>query len=150
LLYGAGGVGKSYIALQAAVAAHAGAKWLGQTVERCRSLYLSCEDDEAVIVRRLAHVAEHYGTSPTALADDLQVFDRVSLDNALFDFADWRGAAGEPSALLAQVMNAALDTDARLVIVDSAHNTFTGNENVRVMVEAYMRTLRSLAVEING
>lgn len=151
LLYGAGGVGKSYLALQAAVAAQVGAKWLGLPIEQCPALYLSCEDDEAVIVRRLSHVARHYETDLAALAaGGLRVFDRVGLDNSLFDFEDFRAGSGEPSALLAQMMNAALDARARLVVIDSAHNTFIGNENIRVQVEAYMRTLRSLATEIDG
>ncbi len=58
LLTGNGGVGKSLVALQLAVAVTAGTNWLDQMTARGNALFLTAEDEMAEVHRRLVKVAE--------------------------------------------------------------------------------------------
>ena len=58
LLTGDGGTGKSLLALQLATACALGKPWLGKTVAGDRALFVSAEDDEDELHRRLADVLE--------------------------------------------------------------------------------------------
>jgi hypothetical protein len=58
LLTGDGGTGKSLLALQLATACALGKPWLGKTVAGGRALFVSAEDDEDELHRRLADVLD--------------------------------------------------------------------------------------------
>src|ERR1700727_627403 len=58
---------------------------------------------------------------------------------------------GELTPFHSPVLEAALDLEARLVIVDTAADTFGGNENDRSQVRQFVsRALGSIAQKING
>ena len=58
---------------------------------------------------------------------------------------------GELTPFHSHVLEAALDLEARLVIVDTAADTFGGNENDRSQVRQFVsRALGSIAQKING
>src|ERR1700727_2926109 len=58
---------------------------------------------------------------------------------------------GELTPFHSHVLEAALDLEARLVIVDTAADTFGGNENDRSQVRQFVqRALGSIAQRING
>jgi RecA-family ATPase len=139
---GHGGLGKSLVALQLAVACETQTKWLGMTVKPCHVLYISAEDDQDELHRRLIDVLRAAGKS----LEDLESFtpvDRVDQDNALVAYDRW--GQGEETPLYWQIHDKALTVGAGLIVLDSRHNLFTGNENDRAVVYDFMRRLRQLA-----
>jgi hypothetical protein len=69
LLSGDGGVGKSILTLQLAVAARLGRDWLGSLVSEPGPVIVFCaEDDIDEIHRRIALIAEHYHVTFAQLA----------------------------------------------------------------------------------
>ena len=74
---------------------------------------------------------------------------RLGEDNLLMTFA--RNGVGELTTFHRQVVEAALDLKARLVIIDTAADTFGGNENDRSHVRQFVqRALGQIALKING
>lgn len=61
LLTGDGGTGKSLVALQLAAACAMGRPWLGRDVAAGRALFISAEDDQDELHRRLFDVAQAVG-----------------------------------------------------------------------------------------
>src|SRR5947207_15673208 len=75
LLSGDGAVGKSTLALQLGTARALGRDWIGKMPTAGRTLYLSAEDDEDELHRRLDDIRSHYG----ATFDDMADFNLVDL-----------------------------------------------------------------------
>ena len=74
---------------------------------------------------------------------------RLGEDNLLMTFG--RSGAGELTKFHAAVLASARDHKARLVIVDTAADTFGGNENDRGQVRQFVqRALGSIALAIDG
>ena len=114
----------------------------------CKALGVFCEDDGDELHRRLHGVCQHYDAEFGDL-ENLQLSSRVGLDNALMEWASqWEG--GEATGLHALVMNYCLDFGAQLVVLDSLHDVFTGNENARPQARQFINTLRTIATEIDG
>ncbi len=65
---------------------------------------------------------------------------------------EWRSAweAGETTWLHAEIMNHALQFGAQLVVLDSLHDIFPGEENRRVQARQFVQGLREIAREIGG
>lgn len=147
-LYGDGGTGKSLLAQQLQTSTALGQAWIGQTVQQCISLGLYCEDDENELWRRqeainAAHFCDH------GALGGMHLLARPVEDNALMTFA--RNGIGELTKLHKRLVEAALDVKARLVVVDTAADTFMGSENDRGQVRQYVqRALGAIAVQIGG
>ena len=148
ILSGDGGVGKSIIAFELMVACALGKRWLGQQTKPCKVFGLFAEDDEAELHRRLADICCHHDAELGDL-ENLQLCSRVGLENSLMD---WRSPweAGETTWLHATIMNHALQYGAQLVVVDSLHDVFAGEENRRVQARQFVQGLREIAREIDG
>lgn len=147
-LYGDGGIGKSLLAQQLQAAATIGGEWAGILVEQVKSIGFYCEDEENELLRRQSRFNEHYQLDAAALAN-MRLVSRLGEDNLLMVF-DARGR-GETTPFYSQMREATLDTKSRLVIVDTAADTFGGNENDRPQVRQFVsRALGGLALEING
>ena len=65
---------------------------------------------------------------------------------------DWKSAweAGETTWLHAQVMNHALEFGAQVVVLDSLHDVFSGDEIRRSQARQFIQGLREIAREIDG
>ena len=148
MLSGDGGVGKSIIALQLMVACALGRQWLGQQARPCKVFGLFCEDDEHELHRRLAGIARHYDADLGDM-ENLQLCSRVGLENSMME---WRSAweAGETTWLHATVMNHALEFGAQVVVLDSLHDVFSGDEIRRSQARQFVQGLREIAREIDG
>jgi len=147
-LYGDGGLGKSLLALQLQTAAAVvGAPWLGLPVEKAPSLGVYCEDDENELWRRQDDIDRDYCIDRSAIVD-VHWMPRLGEENLLMTFA---GGAGVLTPFHRQVLEAAHDYKARLLIVDTAADTFGGNENDRNQVRQFVsRALGSIALSIGG
>jgi putative DNA primase/helicase len=147
-LYGDGGVGKSLIAQQLQTGTALGSTWLGLPVDGVASLGVYCEDDENELWRRQCDLNESYGVDHDALGS-MHWMPRLGENNLLMTFA--RNGVGELTTFHRHVTEAVLDLRARLVVIDTAADTFGGNENDRNHVRQFVqRALGQIALKIRG
>jgi hypothetical protein len=147
-LYGDGGTGKSLLAQQLQTACAIGGQWIGQAVQQVTSLGLYCEDDEDELWRRQDNINAAMFTDNSKLGAQHWLARPVE-DNALMVFA--RNGVGETTKLHARLLEACLDLGARLLVVDTAADTFMGVENDRGQVRQFVqRALGSIALQIGG
>ena len=145
-LYGAGGEGKTILGQMLATACAVGALWFGQSVLRCNSLLLFCEDDLDEMHRRQDDINQHFGCTFADLAP-MCWLPRLGSDNALMTF-DRRP---RHTPLFAELSGTAKEHDARLIIVDTLADVFPGNENDRGQARAFAQVaLGLLARETQG
>jgi RecA-family ATPase len=147
-LYGDGGLGKSLLAQQLQTGTALGMPWLGLPVEQVVSLGVYCEDDEDELRRRQRDINADYGVDPSRL-ENMFWMSRLGEDNILMTFA--RNGPGQPTNFHTDLIHAALDVHARLVIIDAAADTFGGDENNRGQVRQFIqRALLQIALKIDG
>jgi RecA-family ATPase len=147
-LYGDGGVGKSLMAQQLQTGTALGSVWLGLPVEGVASLGVYCEDDEKELWRRQCDINADYGVDHGALGS-MHWMLRLGEDNLLMTFA--RNGVGQLTTFHRHVVEAARDLKARLVVIDTAADTFGGNENDRNQVRQFVqRALGQIALKIGG
>jgi RecA-family ATPase len=147
-LYGDGGLGKSLLALQLQTALAIGKPWLGLSAEKVASLGVYCEDSQEELWRRQEDINSDYGIDMTALSD-VHWMPRLGEDNLIMVFA--RNGVGEFTKFHGEILTAALDFRARHVSIDTAADTFGGNEIDRNHVRQYVsRACGSIARKING
>ena len=150
MVSGDGGIGKSILMQQLATAACLGKPWLEMSVAPGFALHLTCEDDADELWRRQARINRHYGCEMADLEDcGMEFLTRVGQDNTLayLDRKTWRMA---PTALYEQVVRRCRDRGHQYVIVDTATQTFAGNQNDEQQVMQYVAMLRRLAMQIQG
>ena len=146
--YGDGGTGKTLLAQQLMTCTALGLPWCGLQPMQCRSLALFCEDDEDELHRRQHAINGFYGTNFGEL-EGMTWASGAGQDNVLIRF----DADGTPilTDRFTDLRQQALDFGARLVVVDTAADTFGGNENDRGQVRQFIGTaLTRLARDIRG
>jgi RecA-family ATPase len=154
MLTGDGGLGKSLLSLQLMTCCAIGQHWLGHETAQIRTMGVFCEDDADELHMRMSSVVEHYGTSYDKLGD-MRVLSRVGWDNTLmeaktvFEHGERREFL-EETQLYHQIYNTAVDWGAQLVVLDSLHDLFAGNENDRRQARYFIGMLRRLALDIEG
>lgn len=146
--YGDGGVGKTLLSQQLMTSCTTGAYWLGLTPRRCRVFGLFCEDDADEVHRRQGRINEALELNWADLGD-MRWACAVGEDNILVRFgADGRWVT---TPRFDQVIAAAKDFGAQLLVIDTAADTFGGNENARQEVRAFLGpVLTKLARDIGG
>lgn len=143
LLGGHGGAGKSILAL--AIAAHvaAGVPWAGLAVEGGPALYVSLEDPGELVRFRLRRVIAACGLEATSVTERLRIVDGTSAGALMTEHASFGTRSLIETPALAELR--ALVCDASLIVVDNASDAFMGNENARVQVRMFLRTLADLS-----
>jgi RecA-family ATPase len=143
LLSGPGGIGKSILILQLAVAHVLGRDWLGTMPVPGPVIYLNAEDDADELHRRLDAVLAHYGAGFDALGD----FHLTALAGqaAVLGEADRHGVV-RPTRLFQQLYEHACAIRPVLVALDTAADMFAGDENNRAQVRQFIGLLRMIAV----
>lgn len=148
LLYGDGGTGKSLLTQQLMTSCAIGRPWLGIATTQCRVFALFCEDDEAELHRRQEAINSHYGVDYLDL-ENMQWVSGVGADNLLVTFDKTGKMKRQP--LFEELKEAAIVFGAKLVIIDTAADTFGGNENDRSQVRQFIgEALNNLAQAIGG
>ena len=145
---GDGGLGKSQIALQLMVACALDFKWLGFDVSSGPAFGLFCEDDQEELHRRLASILDYHDAQFSDLKR-MRMLSRVGLDNALMTF-DGGFGAGEETVFAGTVLNTITNMNAKVVVLDSLHDLFGGNENSRLQARQFVGMLRNWAMESGG
>ena len=144
LLGAHGGVGKSMLALQLAVAVCLGADFLGASTEPGRVLFFSGEDGGPVLRHRLGHIAAHSGASPHRLAERLVILDATDEPALYREVSAFGIRTGEPTPGFNRLAEIIQEVQPDLVIVDNASDVFEASENDRASVRGFMRQLRQL------
>ncbi len=134
--YGDGGVGKTLLAQQLMTSCAAGLAWCGLAINRCRSLALFCEDDEDELHRRQDAINLAYGIDFNEL-QDMHWASGVGFDNTLVSF-DLDGNMVLTSAFTALRDQAMAEPRVGLIVVDTAADTFGGNEILRRQVRQFV------------
>ncbi len=145
VFYGDGGTGKSLLAQQLAVAAATdGGSWMGLSVRRSAVLGLFCEEDAAEMMRRQAAICARAGIDARGL-EDLRIMCAAGEANLLMTF-DARGV-GELTAFGHEWFALAEAGEPGMIIIDTAADTFGGNENSRLEVRQFISALNALALK---
>jgi RecA-family ATPase len=149
LISGDGGIGKTILLLQLMAAAAMGRPWLDLEVRRGRSLFLACEDDADELWRRLYDISRAMDVELADLGENMLLRPRVGQQNALIEFERYTGKA-EATNLYTRLLTRARAFGATYVVIDTATQTFAGNQNNETQVSAYINQLRRLAISIQG
>lgn len=148
MLSGAGGNGKSLLAQQLMTAAALGREWLGIPVERRKVFGLFCEDEEDELQRRQEAINRLYDVGFGDLEEQMSWYSYVGGDATL---ATYSRDEGQLSTMFwHRLERSALDSGAQLVVIDSLHDVFGGNEIDRVQARGFIRQLQELARGIDG
>ncbi len=141
-LFGAhGGTGKSTVALMLAVATVTGRPLFGVPTVAAPAVFVSLEDGAGIVRHRLAGICRAWGIDPASLAG-LTIVDGT--ENPELFAADNR-SAGDVTAAYLELVQLVQSTQAGLVVVDNASDSFGGDEINRRQVRGFMRALGLVA-----
>lgn len=150
LVAGDGGMGKSLVMQQLCTCAALGRPWLGLSCQPGRALFFSCEDDKDELWRRQYDICRSMGVSLGDVGEaGLEIAPRVGYENTLsrLDRKDWRMVVTDLFTRLAEKCQ---DLGISYVVIDTATQTFGGNQNDEQQVVQFCNQLRRLAVAIGG
>lgn len=148
LLSGEGGVGKSFLALQLAVAVATGTEWIGYRPVQGKALFVSAEDELDEIHRRLVPMIEKMGLLPSDLRD-LEIADLCQQASTLLGIPNGEGGI-RPTDLFEGVREQVRRHRPTLIVIDTLSDTFGGDENKRQEARQFIRMLRELASEADS
>ena len=144
LFGGDGGVGKSLASLQLAFAVATGGRWFNREVAGGVACYLSAEDDEDELHRRLDAISLANGV-PLGDVGDLMVRSLAGRDALLATLAAKTGSL-TPSKLFTEI-DAYVDAHRpALLVLDTLADFYPGNENDRAQARQFVGMLRGLAI----
>lgn len=143
LFSGDGGTGKSLLALQLAVSVATGGAWIGKGVRDGSVIFISAEDDDDELHRRLSDI----------LRSERQDFDALR-------GLTLRSLAGEDALLAVDSQVALMQTELfkeldrraedeapALIVIDTLADVYPANENDRAKVRQFIGILRGLALK---
>lgn len=135
LFVGAGGIGKTLLVLQIAVALAIGRRFIDDVTAPVKVLIWACEDDRDEIWRRVAAICRWFGIDMAELQGRLIVEPRIGQDNTLFTTE-----YGKPvwTPLLGELEAQVHDYGADVLFLDNIGQTFAANENNRHDATAFL------------
>lgn len=142
LFSGDGGTGKSLLALQLAVAVAAQTAWIGKAVSTGCVIFLSAEDDDDELHRRLDDILTAEGRN----YDDLSGLTLRSLAGEDALLAVETQIALMQSALFEELDKKAAEDAPALIVIDTLADVYPANENDRAKVRQFVGILRGLAL----
>ncbi|MCA3440550.1 MAG: AAA family ATPase, partial [Rhodobacter sp.] len=146
LLYGDGGIGKSWLALQLAAAVATGKPWLGLDVRRQGgALYVSAEDGHDDLHRRLSAVAAAHDMAATDLAG-LRLLDITLAPTTAFATFD-RDNVMKETPVWVNLRKLVGRTGTALVVVDTLADVFAGDEISKSHAREFVHLLQRFAKE---
>jgi RecA-family ATPase len=144
LLYGDGGTGKSLLSLQLAVAVATGGRWIGRECASGLAVFLSAEDEQDELHRRLIDVARAEGIPLSDMGN--LIYRSMAGEDALLASVEGTGKPLIPSSLYNE-LDAYLDRHKpALLVLDTLADLFPGNENDKAQVRQFVSLLKGLAI----
>jgi RecA-family ATPase len=149
LFSGEGASGKSTIQLHLSAAHVLGKDWLGSLPEPGPAMFIDAEDDQNVIHRRLAAVANLFQVTFKELAAaGLHMISLAGKDAVLATVG--RNGKIEPTQLYRQILEAAHAIKPKIIGIASSANVFAGSEIDRSQVQQFVSLLTAVAIAANG
>lgn len=145
MLSGPGAVGKSLLALQAAVSVVSGTGWLGRMPMKSGPvLYVSAEDDLSELHIRLKTICEEDQIDLAAL-HGLELADLTGKPAALAE--ETKLSVLRLTTLFNRLRVAMERSQPVMLVLDNLADVFAGNENVKSLARQFIGHLRGLAIE---
>jgi RecA-family ATPase len=150
LLSGTGGIGKSILSLQLLAATVLHQVWVGSLVPKPgAAIYLGAEDEQDEIHRRLAAILKHYDARFSDLdAGGFRALAFAGKDAVLAEFD--RNGRIKPTPLFRRLYDEAVEIQPSVIDIDTAADTFLGDEIKRDQVRQFCSLLRRLAIDSNS
>ena len=146
-LYARGGTGKTLMAQQLITCVSTGNEFMGMQAKQGPTLGIFCEDDDESLHMRQADINKALGLSWGDLSG-VHIASRVGHDNLLMTF-DGRDS-GTLTPFWHELHEQVQAIKPTLLVVDTAADTFGGNENNRPQVRQYVQqALTRIATECN-
>jgi RecA-family ATPase len=145
LTSGHGAIGKSLLELMRAVSHVLGLPWLGFNVRRGPVIYLSAEEEDDELRRRLEAITKHYGVRFKDLLGALHLVSYAG-DNCLLGAPDRNGII-HPTELFDRLLADALRLKPAAVMVDTLTDCYAGDENNRSQTTQFVKLLQGLAIK---
>lgn len=144
MLGGDGGVGKSLLAFQLAIATASGTPWIDLKPAKTTAIYLSAEDDKDELHRRLDAICAVQNV-PVSSLDNL-ILRSLAGEDALLAHADTRTGTLTPTPLFRELDEYLGDTGAGFLGLDTLADLHSGQENDRAVARQFIGLLRGLAL----
>jgi RecA-family ATPase len=150
LLSGTGGIGKSILVLQLLVAAALRREWVGGLFPKPGpAIYLGAEDEQDEIHRRLAAILKYYDMAFVDLnTSEFRALAFAGKDAVLADFD--RNGRIKPTPLFKMLHAEAVALQPSVIDIDTAADSFLGDEIKRDQVRQFCALLRRLAIDSNS
>lgn len=145
LFSGDGGTGKSLLALQLAVGVATGRGWIGKAVSDGAVIYISAEDDDDELHRRVDDILRADGRT----YDELSRLTLRSLAGEDALLAIDSQTALIQSELFNELSDRAAEEAPTLIVIDTLADVYPANENDRAKVRQFIGILRGLALKHN-
>jgi AAA domain len=146
LLLGEDGAGKSFLLLDLAIAVATGGNWLGNPTKRAPVLFVSAEEEERDIKKRL-QVALTHGLS--ARTGNLHIIGVDTIDQdyggAVLAEVDEKTRKISMTKLWEAVVRKVESVNPKLLILEPLNELFDGDEMVRRQARQFIDNLRRLA-----
>lgn len=143
LFSGDGGTGKSLLALQLAVAVSAARPWIGMDVSEGSVIYMSAEDDDDELHRRVDDILRADGRN----YDDIAGLTLRSLAGEDALLAIESQVSLTATGLFQELDRQAADEAPALIVIDTLADVYPANENDRAKVRQFIGILRGLALK---
>lgn len=145
LLGGDGGTGKSLLALQLACSVAMAKPWIGRATSSGRAMFVSAEDDEAEIHRRLHAITSAEGAD----IGDLTALTILSLagKGAILAAPQPRGNLLSPTPLFSEFERRVAEEMPTLLVLDTLSDLWSGDENNRAQARQFVGLLRSISMK---
>jgi RecA-family ATPase len=145
IVSGDGGGGKTTLKLQLAVAIAGRCPWLGHNPDSGPVLFVTAEDDEEEIHRRVYAIAKGLNVELSDLVD-LHIVPLAGQD-AVMGAPEGKAALITPTAVFRGLVTLVERVRPRLVILDALADVYAGEENARAQARQFIGLLRGLAIK---
>lgn len=149
LLTGKGAAGKSLVSQQQCTCVAMGLPFLGIETIQAPALYITCEDDADELHRRQIAICAALNVPLAQLSGRLHLLSlQGEMGNELATF-DQDGRM-RTAPRFEQIVEACREFGIRFLVLDNTAHLFTGNENDRHQVAAFINLCNRLALSIDG
>jgi RecA-family ATPase len=146
MLSGEGSIGKSLLLMQLSGAVVLGKDWIGTLPEPGPVLYMSCEEDDDEVRRRMEAVAKHLSSTRQEMIEHGLHFLSFAGRDAVLGQADRFGII-RPTPLFERLRRDALELHPKLIALDTVADVFAGKEIDRAQTRQFITMQRGLAID---